>query len=163
MQMISDKLKCLYGKPCWNVKLKHANSITLEFGNPYLEIRKPGTPKSKSSKVNEWIARRKVWIWGEWHLWIDACDWKIIENGKAICKNTSSIKRIYMGLEKLEGQFLINVEVDQENGNTKFYFDLGAIIETKKWDNGGEQWHLYQPDKSVLSIKSDGTYFICRN
>src|SRR5579863_10513423 len=98
--------KNIIGKPCWAVKPGHGTSLTLEFGEPYLEVREPQaarTPVSKKLRAN--LARRRVRVVGEWHVWICFSDWALYRKGKPV--GDSSTKRsMQRAVDFLDGQKL---------------------------------------------------------
>ena len=61
----------LYGMPCWGVKPGQGSFLTMEFGQPHLEIRDPReTLHTRSVKLKQAYAKRKVILHGEWFLWV---------------------------------------------------------------------------------------------
>jgi hypothetical protein len=99
-----------------------------------------------------------VIVRGDWFLWIYECDWKILFKGKVIAENVDKKYKILKALEILDGQKLENIIVNKHNGDSIFKFDLGCKIETNGNEEIGNQWLLYEPNKLVLSIRSDGHY-----
>jgi hypothetical protein len=59
----------IYGKSCWNVKPGYGSFFTLEFGKPHLEVCEPTVAnKAVPRKVRRLLARRNVFVHGEWHF-----------------------------------------------------------------------------------------------
>lgn len=149
----------VYGKPCWNVKQGYGSFLTLEFGNPHLEIREPQTTIGQvSARVRRLYERRLVIVHGDWHLWIYCCQWKLWNKTKLRCNSESSSRSIRNALRDLNGQALTYVSVNPKNGASEFGFDLGGRLETSRFDRQSEQWMLYEPSGRVLSIRADGKY-----
>jgi len=74
-QIFERMFRGIYGKPCGNVKPGHSSFLTLEFGLPHLEVREPIVArKGASPRVQKVLARRNVFVHGEWHLWIYCCN-----------------------------------------------------------------------------------------
>ena len=65
-----------------------------------------------------------------------------------------------MAAMQLNGQKLMEVQVNPETGATRFVFDLGSILEAYRLDpeDDDELWWLYEPSGYVLSVRGDGTY-----
>ncbi|MDB4743423.1 hypothetical protein OAF98_02965 [Planctomicrobium sp.] len=146
----------LLGLPCWQVKPGYGSCITMEFGEPHLEIREPKVFASdRSPKVREMFARRNVTVRGEWHLWIYCCDWSIL-NAKQIVGFSDDDASYCAATQFLDGQALTSVTVDSL-ASTRFSFDLGGLLTTSPYDDS-EQWMLYNPDGNVLSLRADGSY-----
>lgn len=140
----------LIGKPAWLVQRGYGSFITLEFGEPHLTV-------TMIEKRN----RRLATVTGDWHLWIYCCDWKISRGGERIARSSSREESITKGVAELDGQILTGVEVDPLTAASRFSFDLGGVLETKRWKNekdSFEQWLLYGPDGNVLTLRDDARY-----
>src|SRR5690242_20553106 len=109
----------LYGQPCWGVKLGHASFLTLEFGEPRLEI---GTIR----QVGERPPRRTVAVRGAWHLWVYCCEWSIRLDGLTLATSASSERKADMAIAHLDGQALARVSVAPDGGRSALDFDLGG-------------------------------------
>lgn len=145
--------------PCWLAKHGHGSSLTFEFGKPRLEVLEPRPPRPESSpKVNRLRAERRVWVKGDWHLWIYCCHWRLFEKTKQLAHSESSAAVIGRAVATLDGQKLQVVEVNPATGDTVFRFDLGGRIETRRYDRDHEQWMLYQPSGYVLAVRGDGQF-----
>lgn len=153
----------LYGKPCWGVKPGHGSVLTLEFGEPHLEIREPiAVDKNAPADLREDMERRRVYVHGEWHLWIYCCDWQVFRGTKRVGDSSSSTK-IRRAAEFLDGQALTNFSISLPNVNCTFEFDLGGTLRTHPYDNESEQWMLYEPLHTVLTVRADGRYKYMRS
>lgn len=150
--------KNLYGKPCWGAKPGYGSFLTLEFGEPHLEIREPIIAGSNvAPDLREDLARRHVYVHGEWHLWIYCCDWQVFRDTECVGVSSSpaSIRR---AAQFLDGQALTNFLISPPNVNCTFEFDLGGSLKTQPYDKDSEQWMLYEPLHKVLTIRADGRY-----
>jgi hypothetical protein len=158
VNVIERVFQRLQGKPCWNVRRGYGHFLTLEFGEPHLEIREPSqVTKSVSPRVRKLFARRRVTVHGQWHLWIYCCDWELLIDGKLIADNRSSTPRkIDRALADLDGQALTGVSVSPKNARSVFEFDLGGSLVTRRFDRTGEQWMLFEPSGHVLTVRADG-------
>jgi hypothetical protein len=121
--------------------------------------------RSKSAeavKVREGLARRRVRVHGEWHLWIYCCDWEVLSGSKRI-GDRSTKPKIHRAAQFLNGQKLIRFSISPRRVRCVFEFDLGAILKTRPYDKEGEQWLLYEPSHKVLSLRADGRYRYMRS
>ena len=102
------------------MKPGHGSFITLEFGEPRLEIREPREAKPDSTpKLRELFARRKVTIRGEWHLWVYSCHWSIFNTDKLIgCSD--DVDSFDAATDYLDGQALISATTDANAASQHF-------------------------------------------
>jgi hypothetical protein len=148
----------IYGEPCWGVRPGYGSFLTLEFGKPFLKTREPiVASKDSSIRVREGLARRSVFVHGEWHLWIYCCDWEVLSKGKAIGDSSTKLK-VRRAADCLDGQKLTRFSMSPRNVRCVFEFDLGATLKTKAYDKDSEQWMLFEPSYKVLTLRADGRY-----
>jgi hypothetical protein len=148
----------IYGKPCWNVKPGYGSFFTLEFGKPHLEVREPTVAnKGAPQKVQRLLARRNVFVHGEWHLRIDSCAWEVLSNGGHV-GNGSTKFSMRRAADLLNGQKLIQFSFFPKEVQCVFEFDLGATLRTVPYDRKGEQWVLHTPDQKALTLRADRRY-----
>lgn len=148
----------LYGEPCWNVKPGYGSLFTLEFGKPHLDVREPTVAsKDASRKVRRLLARRSVFVHGEWHLRIDSCAWEVLSNGRHV-GNGSTKRSIRRAADLLDGQKLIRFSFFPKKVQCIFEFDLGATLRTVPYDRKGEQWVLHTPEQKALTLRADRRY-----
>jgi hypothetical protein len=148
----------LYGEPCWNVKPGYGSFFTLEFGKPHLDIHEPTVAsKDASRKVRRLLARRSVFVHGEWHLRIASCSWEVLSNGKHV-GNGSTKQSMRRAADLLDGQKLIRFSFLPEKAWSVFEFDLGAVLRTVPYDRKGEQWVLHTPKEKALTLRADRRY-----
>jgi hypothetical protein len=160
---IEEVFKKIYGKPCWGVKSGYGSFLTLEFGKPRLEVREPSVAsKGASLKVQKLLARRNIFVHGEWHLWIYCCNWVVFHGCKHIGDSTTKLK-IRRAAEFLDGQKLTRVSISPRSLKCVFEFDLGATIKTRPYDKESEQWRLYEPSHMALTTRADGRYQYMRS
>jgi hypothetical protein len=149
----------IYGNPAWSVKKGHGSFLTLEFGQPELEIREPLTAPPGASGVQERLGRRRVTVTGRWHLWIYCCNWSITLLDTEVAHSESSDDVIAFATDQLDGQKLLSVRRDGRPGTWVFAFDLGGELRTWPYDDdlSDEQWLLYERDSgNVLAVWADG-------
>ena len=145
----------LIGQPCWNVKRGHGSFLTLEFGEPHLEIREPITTTSTSQKVHDNLARRQVRVHGSWHLWLYCCQWQVGNAAGKLVGDSSSARAIERAVKFLDGQALVASTLIPRGMRTLWQFALGA---TKSYSRKDEQWRLFEPGGKVLTVRADKRY-----
>jgi hypothetical protein len=146
------------GLPCWGVHYGYLN-LSMNFGKPSLKIAEPKTVlPTRSQRVRELFARRRVTVRGQWWLWLQSCWWKLTAFDETATR-TSSNRRIDKVTADLDGQKLTGIEICERTGLTRFTFDLGDILECRRWDMKelAEVWNLYQPNGRVLVVWNDGS------
>ncbi len=157
---IFDRLfREIYGRPAWRVSPGWGSFLTFEFGEPHLEIREPIAAGSSASQSDrEALARRRVFIHGDWHLWIYCCDWEVFSAGKLVGQSTSEAS-IQRAADILDGQKLISFSMTAEPLRCQFKFDLDGRLETYPYDSESEQWVFYDSrNHMVLVLRADGVY-----
>ena len=158
--IVSRSFEPVYGHLCWGVTYYRLTNLSMNFGPPRLEvIREPQERKSRDPLIRRIGQRRLVSVIGRWSLWIYVCYWKISYKGrKATC--SSSCTDIRRATGDIEGQRLVDVEVNRETGATRFAFDLGACLDVRRRerDCDDELWILHKPSGYFLSVRANGTY-----
>ena len=148
----------IYGKPAWRVSPGWGSFLTFEFGDPHLKIREPIVARREvSERERQELARRRVFIHGDWHLWIHSCDWKVFSKGQLVGQSTSA-STFQKAAEVLDGQALVRFSMTPEPLRCLFEFDLGGTLETQPYDRDGEQWLFYDSRNMVLVLRADGVY-----
>jgi hypothetical protein len=148
----------IYGKSCWNVKPGYGSFFTLEFGKPHLEVCEPTVAnKAVPRKVRRLLARRNVFVHGEWHLRIDSCAWEVLSNGRHVGNGTTKLS-MRRAADLLNGQKLIQFSLFPKELQCVFEFDLGATLRTVPYDRKGAQWVLHTPDQKALTLRADRRY-----
>ncbi len=161
MAIIDDIFQPIYGKPCWEVR--HLGStLTVEFGEPHLEIRETGkASRGASEGVRKVAARRKVFVRGEWILQSWMGDWRILSRSKECANQDSSGRVISTATEELEGQALAAVSM-KKNLGLKLKFDLGGMLEIipdpKSNGMSSDQWILFEASGYCFAMRGDGYY-----
>lgn len=131
----------------------YGSFVTLEFGQPRLEIREP-IPDSLRPR----LCRRLVTVRGEYHLWIDQCDWSVAERKEQLAHSKSEPSVISQALAHLDGAILRTVRVFRDRGESAFDFEFGASLRLKRYADSAPDdpiWHFYSRDL-VLSYLSSG-------
>jgi len=155
--VIAEAFRPLVDLPSWNVKRGYGTFLTFEFGEPHLEISEPRNPPQASPRMKRLLARRRVILHGEWHLWIYCCMWQV-SDGARVIGDCSSSSRADRAASFLAGQKLISVSMPKRGVRTTFTFDMNGTLETAPYDRSSEQWVLYEPDGRVLTVRAGGEY-----
>src|SRR5205823_276948 len=140
----------------------------------------PAYPDVMSPEFTVPMPSRMAYVRGDWHLWIYCCAWSIDREGLHLAHSESSEQQIDRAMVLVNGQAITRIEVNPLNARTRFTFDLGATLTT--WpddamheprdlslygqtdvnelpsDDLYDQWMLYEPSGSVLTVREDG-YF----
>ena len=162
MGAIGEVFQDLIGLCAWKVENGWASFLTMEFGEPRLEIREPRPDiHDASARVKRNYVRRRVTIVGRWHFWLQHCTWVITTSGGSLSSADEDAETIKARLEELDGQILISVSESPDNLSCKFEFDLGGALQTaalidSNADN--DQWTLHHADGRVFAYGRDGTY-----
>lgn len=160
MDAISKTFNQLYGKPCWGIEWDRQLNLSLSFGDPILHVREPFESTSKLPKIRELSSRRRVTVKGAWWLWVFCSYWKISFDSVSAASSSSSYLQKSKAMSKLQGQILEQVCINPRSGATRFEFDLGGVLEVRRFerDSKDDLWILYKPSGYVLTIRGDGQY-----
>jgi hypothetical protein len=158
--IISKSFQRFLGQPCWGLHHDRQLNLSMNVGKPSVRVREPFITKSKSEAIKRWAARRNVWIRGQWWLWVFCSYWRLSSKGHLLATGSSSSRKITRALVQLQGQKLTSVKVDGKTGATEFAFDLGCLLECRRFEKASEDqlWILYQPNGYVLAVYGNGTY-----
>jgi len=158
--IISESFEPVYGQLCWGVTYYRMTNLSMNFGTPRLEVvREPQERKSRDPLIRRIGRRRHVSVTGRWSLWVYLSYWKICYKGHEATSG-SSLRKIGGATGDIEGQRLVNVEVDRETGATRFSFDLGGTLAVRRRerDCDDELWILRKPSGYFLSVRANGNY-----
>ncbi len=130
---IKSKFNSLLGQKAWNVSLGVGSFLTLEFGKPLPE--KHGT------------------VYGEWHLWVYCCAWRLEEAGKVLVASEDERSKIQSAIMRLEGLTLQFLEIQPPIWDTVFTFENEFILKLfSVHSEEYEHWMLFAPDGNVLTL-----------
>ncbi len=160
MNVIQRTYERLYGKPCWGVEHGQYLALEMNFGTPSLDVREPRVSQARSAMVRRLMAKRWIRVQGQWKLWVIHAYWRLSIHDEPLARNSSSLRKILQAVTELDGQKLLDVELNAETGATRFRFDLGGLLEVRRWrrDSCDELWMLHKPNGYVLSVNGNGTY-----
>jgi hypothetical protein len=123
-----------------------------------LEVREPTVAsKDSSPRVRRLLARRNIFVHGEWHLSIADCAWEVLSNGTHAANGTTK-RSMQRTARLLDGQKLIQFSFVPKRAECVFEFDLGTTLRTVPYDRKGEQWRLFTPSQKVLTLRADRYY-----
>jgi hypothetical protein len=171
MNIIDRTFEKVYGEICWNVMHDCQLNFSMELGEPSLDVPHGPSQKVTSGEIRRRLAardwrirpdkaQRVVHVKGRWFLWIYMAYWKTSCQGVQIATSSSSQRLKSLATRDLDGQKLIQVQVNPRTGATAFTFDLGSVLEVRRFerDSSDELWTLYEPTGYCLSVRGDGTY-----
>ena len=136
----------IIGQLVWSPQAGFGTFLTLEFGEPHIVIREPISPSQETSpNVQRILTRRRVSIVGQWHLWLQHCQWEITTRNNQISSTQLHERAVASCLEELSGQRLIGVK--GEFGSPlefRLVFDLGGELHVvPAGEASDEQWTLF--------------------
>ncbi len=154
------------GRPSFLVRQGYGSVITLEFGEPHLDVAEPRPLTTRLGDSTAPMMRRRVRVRGDWHLFVYMCAWSLSAGGLELAHSKSDEATIDEALRVLDGQALLNVAVHGSNGATVFEFDLGCVLTTAPYppdadddpNEPDEQWMLFQPSGEVFTVRVDGRW-----
>lgn len=160
---IFPELASLKGQICWSASNGYGSFITLYFGEPSLRIREPiPVIHSTSPKIKKQLSRKRVYLEGQWHIWIYMCSWKLKDKHEVFCTSDSKSKLMNNSLNLIEGQILCDILINEADGSTKFEFDYGSEILTKPYGEGDteeDNWLIYDRSTELKVFSYNGKEF----
>lgn len=152
----------IIGKPCWGRHYDSQTGLHLNFGNPQLEIREPYKSNSKDVVLRERAQYRSITVKGTSWLWIFCSFWKLTLKDAMTVRSSFSYRMIQIATARLDGQILLDVKVHPATGSTIFKFDIGAVLECRRFDKQSTEplWLLGKSDGHCLSVTGDGYYIL---
>lgn len=149
------------GRPAWRVCRGHGSAVTMEFGAPHLAVREPIQAVSDGTKqVHRSLLRRRATPYGEWHLWIWGCHWRITSDGDEIANSETAETAIDNALKQIDGQKLLGVDATPDNATSVFRFEHGVEFHTWPWaeidGDLADQWMLSMHSGEVFTLRQDG-------
>ena len=147
----------LLGKPCWNVQWHRMTNLSMNFGQPSLDIHEPYASTAESALIRERASYRTVSVHGAWFLWIYMAHWTLqLRDGRVTTGSSSQRSRRAL-LVRLDGQQLMGIAIQPKTGRTRLDFDLGATLDIRRYGPANDElWLLYLPDGRVLTVRGDG-------
>ncbi|MBL7152515.1 MAG: hypothetical protein ISS79_02270 [Phycisphaerae bacterium] len=171
MNIIDRTFEKIYGEICWDVIYERFLNLSMRLGEPsFGECHQPSQKVAPSEirrriatkdwQIRPFKARRWVHVQGRWGLWIYMAYWKISCQGIQVATSSSSPRIKSLATQDLDGQKLTKVQVNPDTGATAFSFDLGSVVEVRRFERTStdELWILNKPNGYFLSVRGDGTY-----
>jgi hypothetical protein len=158
MEQVIDPLKPMIGLLAWQVRRGHGSFLTIEFGMPHLSVTEPiiASPDA-SERVRRHLKRRRVFVSGDWHFWVQYGNWKLVTADGFLDNNHPPGSALDECLGDLEGQKLLSVDVESASNCWTLAFDLGALL--KIWPTAeipDDLWSLYIWGGDIISCHNDG-------
>jgi hypothetical protein len=142
LDVLAALLRSALGETVWGAAPGHGSFLTFELGAP--------TPSS-GGKAH-----------GEWHLWVYCCAWELAcEDAPPLGWDRSTREEVAAALARIDGQALTGVEVAPADGRTTFAFTR-ARLRVWPYEPERELWHLWLPDRRVLTVRGTGHYSVVR-
>lgn len=158
MSDIGEVWKPLIGQIVWSVRRGVGTSITMEFGEPHLSIREPISPRlGHSERILQALKRRRVFVTGDWHFWIEYGYWRLTTDSGILEYSTARSSSIEECLADLDGQRLASTGIGTLPHSWIFHFDLNARLEI--WPSKeipDTQWSLHHWDGEIVACESNG-------
>jgi len=169
VHLVSAAFDPVLGRPAWLVQRRHGSFVTMEFGEPAVEIGEPKLLPVHIDGAPPRSMQRAAHVRGQWHLWIYCCQWSVTLDGAQLAHSESRSITINRALHVLNGQGLTGVHVDPMDVSSQFAFDLGCTLTTRLAPPGTyddelvTQWRLdqWRPSGQVLEVRGDGQYSVC--
>jgi len=152
----SEVFAPLIGQLIWQVRLGFGTFMTAEFGQPHLRVREPMPARRTTTDVDRRIlARRRVFVTGDWHLWIQNGEWSVAT--AHYTANASDNAPSAQCLGELEGQRLQSADKGGADKLLVLGFDLGGtLIVSPSLETPEDQWSLHRWDGGITSSDSSG-------
>lgn len=163
MDPIGKVFAPLLGLPAWNSQTGDGWYVTVEFGEPSLEIGEVRESPLHLEGAPNLRLRRPIWLNGQWGLAISSDDFALLLDDVQIAGSSSSRVQLDAALHRvLNGQALTSVHFDPITSSTNFTFDLGGTFRTlpnsTPTTEPEEQWTLSEPSGDWFVVNDAGQY-----
>ena len=131
--LIHEKVKPLLGQKPWRVKLGWGSFITFDFG--------------------EKITQEGGHVFGEWHLWVLHCAWRIETEDLVLAASQDNRDNLAIAVKVMGDASVLSIEILAPALETIIQFENGVCLRlfpmhTEKYDS----WQLFTPERKVLTI-----------
>lgn len=136
-------LSVLIGQMAWQVRADEHGCIMMEFGAPHLDIREPLKVSDRASAaVQRLRARRVVTVVGDWHLWIESCNWRLHTGHRSTSSKNATSDTWQSFMDDIAGQHLTSV-ASLGRGDLRLVFDGGIVLDVSPDPSGSlSSWSL---------------------
>src|SRR5215213_4517459 len=144
----------LQGLLSWHGTAEFGTWLSLSFGQPRLTVR-----EGKPQAVSKLLRRRRIFVEGDFLLWIEMGAWELFEDGRRLFHSGQSRRSLRRAAARLEAQRITRVEITADPVGTVFSFDLGSQLHVRPTEDAEPDeglWHLYSSDR-CLSLLANGT------
>jgi hypothetical protein len=160
-QKAEDVFLPIIGQLVWLVKRGYGSFLTMEFGSPFLIVREPITASPNSPpRTRKRLARRRAFIQGDWHFWVEHADWELHVEGDTVTSEDMDRARVDQCLQALDGQRLLSVNPGAALHSLVLEFDLGASLSLRPAsdsdDDEDDQWSFHPRDGDIFECRVDG-------
>lgn len=140
IELATKLLGRIIGTKPTRVNLGHGSFLTFDFGLDHEE------------KIKTRSGDFKTIHFGEWHLWVYMCAWRIDRNNKPLIGSNDSRDLIERNLRSLEDKKLTNVTILNESFDANLLFEGGLELLLFSFQvTDDEQWMLFTPEKKVFT------------
>jgi hypothetical protein len=159
MKKIEDIFPSLMDQLVWSVRRGYAGYLTMEFGKPHLKVRNPKISHADSESVRELLDRRRVYLCGQWGLFIKSSKWVVFFKDRTIVNDNDFSEDMKKALDYIDGQKLIKFDFDEDRKTLNLEFDLGGRVEISPEDDNMEDdfWSLTNSDNGNICWWSRNT------
>lgn len=143
----------IVGEYVWGVSLGYGSFFTMEFGSPALRTQNARhAGPSVSSNVRKALERRRIYVAGAWHFWIQDIDWKITKFSKSIGTSGSSKPKMRDALDGIDSQKLCSVLMLKEQIVFEFEGSLNLLIGSNATQGEINKIHVFGPSNFTLNV-----------
>lgn len=129
----------IIGMKTTRAKLGYGSFITMDWGRDI-------TTYKKTKK------RNYTFTFGEWHLWIYMCAWRLEQNNKPIVGANDERELISENISILSGKALTHVTIKNDSFDTLLQFeDNFQLLLFSFGVEDDEQWMLYTPQNKTFT------------
>jgi len=129
------------GLPCWEASSEFGTWLSLRYGQPQIKVRE-GNPSGE----NERQRRRRVFVDGDFLLWVEMGEWEYFEHGKRKYHSGQSRTCLRRVAARLQSQCVSSVDVIELPATVRFEFDMGGCLVVRAEKNAEPDdslWHIY--------------------
>jgi hypothetical protein len=140
-RLLENFFRGLRGAPAWGVSVEYGSWLSLNFGNPHLEVR-----EAVAEAQSPMARRRTVFVKGDHRLWIDLCTWDLFAGSRRRFHSEQRRSSLRRAAAPLNGQIITTLLIKTRPFVAEFQFDAGSRLVMKPYPRApgaDELWHLY--------------------